>query len=168
MILIRSPCKKTELDWVHLNLIHEEESLMTRVSKKSKLFKMFAVMLAMILTIACFSVTVSAAEVAPAAISGSGSATGISETFYIYSPANSWFGHMTISVSSQSSATIQVFDPNGRLLTPGGGANCIFVSAGSTVNINITNAPAGTYKVSFVSDYGTPITVSASLHDWYA
>lgn len=133
--------------------------------KKNKFAKLFAIMLVVALSITCFSVT------AFAAVSGSGSATGSGATFYVYSPSSSWFAHYTLQVSGSSDVYVSIIDPNGRILTGSGigsGAGYIRLSGNTTTNWNFSSAPAGDYKITYYTSDGGDVTLTFSLHDWYA
>lgn len=133
--------------------------------KNNKFTKLLALVFVVVISVACFSVT------SFAAVSGSGSATGSGGTFYVYSPASSWFAHYTLQVSGNSDVYVSIIDPNGRVLTGSGigsGAGYIRLSGNTTTNWNFNSAPAGNYKITYYTNDGGDVTLTFSLHDWHA
>ncbi|MDD3303822.1 MAG: hypothetical protein PHP54_02800 [Clostridia bacterium] len=120
----------------------------------------------------CLGTSVMAKEVPQVesrAVSGSGQATGSNETFYIYSPSNSWWAHATFEVSgSNEQVIVQMWGPDGRLITVSGGAGFITLNPNSTKDLNFSDAKAGTYTITFTVYNGSSATVKCTLHDWYA
>lgn len=108
-------------------------------------------------------------SIMPAAISGYGSYFDNQGTIYVHSPGSSLFGHLKIRTSlSYSNIFIACYDPNGKLLNPKLTPGTDFVSIGpGEHNINMLNAPAGTYKLVFAAEDGGAVKVEVSLHDWY-
>lgn len=110
--------------------------------------------------------TTSNSVVTPDAISGSGSASGSSGSFQIYSPGWGIWGHAVVTVTGNP-IYISIDDYAGADISYGGSTvGALYLGVGSNQRVNLTRASSGYYTVTYYTVNGGNANVYVTLADY--
>jgi len=105
-------------------------------------------------------------SVQPLAISGSGSASGSSGQFTIYSSGWGIWGHAIVTVTGNP-IYLSIDDYKGADIYYGGSTvGAIYLDTGANQRVNLTRASSGDYTITYYTINGGNATVTVTLADF--